>query len=74
MYRLEVLVGRATAEPRWQPVQTVASEREGLAVASRLCSVYEYRLVGDGVKYLDWTATDATGEEFKPVWVERVSA
>lgn len=69
---LEVNVGRPDGTRVWVLQQSVQSEAEGLAVASRMSSVYRFRLYVSpsyGYRYLDWQP-DPTGEEFSPVWVD----
>lgn len=72
-FLLEVLLGRASDNPRWQFIQSVKDADEGLRVASRMCSIYDYRLFISpdvGYLYLDWV-DDGDGETFSPTWIRK---
>ena len=73
-FLLQVLMGRATKEPRWVDVQWVDSAEQGLAVASKMAAEYEYRLyLGKAWGYLglDWVEDEEDTDYCKPVWVRK---
>ena len=73
-FLLEVKLGAATGQPRWVLQQSVKDADEGLAVASRLCQSYDYRLfLGQawGYLYLEWVGDAPDSDYCAPAWVRR---
>jgi hypothetical protein len=73
-YLLEVLLSDPVGSRprRWQLVQAVNSLDEGLAVASRMCQSYRYRLfLGADYGYLalDWADSETDSDLCEPRWV-----
>jgi hypothetical protein len=73
-YNVQVLLGRATGEPRWVDVQWVPTMEDGLRVASRMEQCYEYRLYlgkAHGYVYLEWVDDADDADMCVPTWVDR---
>lgn len=73
-FLLEYLAERHTGRPSWALVRSVQTAEEGLSVASRMSSAYDYRLFispAVGYLYLDWADDPDNVDYCKPQWVRR---